>query len=71
MNYEQIKSLLGENVILLFNVGSNYTYTYRGELTEVNEESTTIMDKKVGQLILSNSNIIQISIANGGYENGK
>ena len=61
MNEEQIKTLLNENVVLLFDVGNSYTYTYRGKIDEVTEDSTTILDRKAGQLILSNSNIIQIS----------
>ena len=66
MNEEQIKYLLNEDVKILFDVGNSYTYTYRGKLIEVNSDNATIIDQKVGQLILKNSNIIQISKLNNG-----
>lgn len=66
MNYETINQFLNEEVKILFDVGNSYTYTYRGKLTNINSDDCTIIDQKVGQLILKNSNIIQISKLNNG-----
>jgi len=67
MEAEKLRQFLNKGKVkILTDAGNGRVFIYFGELTEVNDDSSFIIDRK-GQTLISNKLILQISdLENGG-----
>jgi ribosome maturation factor RimP len=69
MKENELKQFLNKYVKLNFNVGYNHNYIYSGEVININSDTLTILDQKIGKTLLANERIVQISEINNGGSN--
>ena len=66
MKENELKIFLGKKVKIMFDIGYGHNFIYIEKLVEANSDNIQINDRKIGQLLLSNANILSISEENGG-----
>tara|TARA_B100000315_G_C14073392_1_gene361603 strand:+ start:306 stop:509 length:204 start_codon:yes stop_codon:yes gene_type:complete len=66
--HEQLIQFIHKKVKLFFDVGYGNNYVYCGEVLDINSETLTLLDRKIGRTLLSNERITQIYEFNEGNQ---